>query len=321
MREIGGYFELERFGGRAYHEGAVALNSGRGCLSYLVELRGVRTVWLPDLMCVSVGSLFGREGVRVREYPVGPDLLPDYGAFEVGGGEWMLLCDYYGQLRAGDVERARAFCAGRLIVDETQGFFRDPWPGADTVYSCRKWFGVADGGYLATGDGARLGRALARDESHARMGFVLGRFERPASEFYAEAAANNGRFAGEPAKLMSPLTENVLRAVDYEAVRGRRVGNFGLLHAALGAGNLLEVREPCGPFMYPLMVEDAAGVREALAREKVFVPTLWPNVLEDCPESSCAYRVAKNVLPLPVDQRYGEREMKHVASTVRRLLG
>lgn len=141
-REIGGYLELERFGGRPYHEGAVALNSGRGCLAYLVELRGIRTVWLPDLMCGSVPALFRREGVEVRTYPVGRDLLPDYGAFRVGGGEWMLLMDYYGQLRAADVEAALGASDGRLVVDETQGFFRAPWPGADTVYTCRKWLNL-----------------------------------------------------------------------------------------------------------------------------------------------------------------------------------
>lgn len=178
-REIGGYLELERFSGRVFHEGAVALNCGRGALAYLVELRGIRTMWVPDWMCASVTDLLAREQVEVRLYRVGRDMLPFYD-FEVAPGEWMLLMDYYGQLCPGDVEVALARSGGRLAVDETQGFFRAPWPGAYTLYTCRKWFGVSDGGYLATWDGARLDREVPRDESHARMGFVLGRTERPA---------------------------------------------------------------------------------------------------------------------------------------------
>ncbi len=317
--EFGGYLEFERFSGEPYHEGAVALNCGRGCLAYLAELRGMEAVWLPDFMCGSVSALFRREGVRTRTYRVSADMSPVCD-FDVGPGEWMLLADYYGQLRAEDVERVRRRCGGRLVVDESQGFFRRPWPGVDTVYTCRKWFGVADGGYLFTGDGARLDRALPRDESHGRMGFVLGRLERPASEFLAESKGNNAFFADEPAKLMSPVTENVMRAVDYERAKARRDANWRIVHGALGDANLLDLREPDGAFMYPFMTHDAERLRSELIARKVYVPTLWPDVLRESDPSSAAHRLAHDVIPLPVDQRYGAEEMTAMAEVVRSCL-
>lgn len=310
-REIGGYLELERFSGRLYHraeDGAVALSSGRACLEYLVELRGIKAIWLPDWLCGSMPAACAKRGAGVRTYEVGEDMRPAWD-FEVAEGEYLYLVDYYGQLGAEDVEEARARSGGRLVVDEAQGFFRPPWPGADTLYTCRKYFGVADGGYLYAGDGARLARELPRDESHARMGFVLGRFERPAGEFFAEAQANNGLFAGEPVRLMSPITENLLRAVDYDAARARRDANWALLHGRLGDANLLDLRAPDGAFMYPLLVEDAGGIRRELAAEGVFIPTLWPNCLDERGEGSVALKYSKNILPLPVDQRYGEEDM------------
>lgn len=313
---IGGYMQLERFGGRPYHEGAVALNSGRGCLAYLVELRSIRRVWLPDFMCACVPALFRRERVEVLTFPVGPDLLPDYGGVRPGPDDWMLLCDYYGQLAPADVDEARERFGGRLIVDETQGFFRRPWPGADTTYSCRKWFGVADGAYLATSDGSRLPRPVERDESHGRMSFVLGRAERPSSEFYAEASANNDFFDGEPAKLMSPITENILRAVDYGAARAARRRNWELLDAELGAGNRLEPTEPEGPFMYPYLAEKAGDVRARMADRGVFSPVLWPG----CPAGTLAESLSDNIVALPLDQRYGEAEMGRVVEVLRACL-
>ena len=36
MKEIGGYIELDTYTGREYHEGALALNSGRNALIYLI---------------------------------------------------------------------------------------------------------------------------------------------------------------------------------------------------------------------------------------------------------------------------------------------
>ncbi len=317
-REIGGYLELERFSGKPYHEEAVALNSGRGCLAYLVELREIRRMRVPDWLCASVPALLRREGVEVITYPVGFDLLPDYSAFELGADEWMLLVDYYGQLCGEDVARALTASGGRLLVDETQGFFRESWEGVDTLYTCRKWFGVADGAYLATGDGARLDRELPRDESHARMGFVLGRFERSASEFFAEATANNDLFAEEPAKFMSPITENLLRAIDYEAVKAKRDANWDVLADALSGINELELRKPDGAFMYPLMVEGAQEIRKRLIKERIYVPCLWPNVLLECTEDSPARSLSESVLPLPLDQRYGSEEMDCILTMLER---
>ncbi|WP_165173228.1 hypothetical protein [Adlercreutzia sp. ZJ242] len=320
LREIGGYLELERFSGQPYHraeDGAVALNSGRACLEYLIELRGMEAIWLPDWLCSSVPAACAKHGVEVRTYRVGWDMRPAYD-FEVTEGEYLYLVDYYGQLDAADVEEAGARSGGRLVVDEAQGFFRPPWPGADTLYTCRKFFGVADGGYLYAGDGARLARELPRDESHGRMGFVLGRFERPAGEFFAQARANNERFADEPVKLMSPITENVMRAIDYEAVRERRDANWRVLDEALRDVNGLRSKAPDGAFMYPLLVEGADGVRQRLAAEGVFVPTLWPNCLSERGGGSVALRYSRDVLPLPVDQRYGWEDMEHMVDVLRR---
>lgn len=318
MREIGGYLELERFSGEPYHKEAIALNSGRGCFAYLAELREIRRIWIPDLMCGSVPALFRREGVEVLTYPVGTDLLPDYAQFEVSDGEWMLLADHYGQLRGEDVFRALSASCGNLVVDESQGFFRAPWEGADTVYTCRKWFGVADGAYLATADGARLARELPRDESRGRMGFVLGRFECPASEFYAEASENNALFAGEPAKAMSPITENLLRAIDYRKARERRDSNWDVLHAALSEANGLRLRKPEGAFMYPFMTDGAQRIREKLIQERIYVPLLWPDVAGGA--EGAAGCVSRSVLPLPLDQRYGEREMDWMLEVLRKCL-
>lgn len=306
--EIGGYFELEHFQGDIFHRNAIALNSGRGCFAYLVELRSIVSVWVPDYICKSVLALFKREGVRIKKYPIDCGFLPKYAAFTLADNEWLLLVDYYGQLTSEDINYAAERASGRLIVDESQGFFRGPWPGVDTVYTCRKWFGVSDGAYLSTGDGLHLGRKLSQDESHGRMNYLLGRFERPASEFFEEAGRNNDFFASEPAKQMSPVTENILRAVDYETVRRKRDANWDLLEAALGADNMLHPHKPDGAFMYPLLIgEGAQRIRSDLIKQRIYVPTLWPNI--EALDGSFAQRFSAEVLPLPVDQRYGEKEM------------
>ena len=318
-REIGGYLELERFSGSMLHEGDVALNCGRACLEYLAELRGIRAVRLPDFLCSSVPNLCRRVGVEVRTYQVSEGFKPACD-FEMAEGEWLYLVDYYGQLSKADVDAAVAISGGRLIVDESQGYYRDPWEGADTLYTCRKWFGVADGAFLHTHDGRRLDRELPRAESFDKMGFVLGRFERPAGEFFAESKDNHARFADEPMAGMSALTENLLHAVDYGAAKERRLANWTALDSMLGSSNRLSLAVPEAPFMYPYMAPDAEDVRGRMAAEGVFVPTLWPNVPGDVAAGPIAIDLANDILPLPVDQRYGADDMERVLEVLSRCL-
>lgn len=310
-REIGGYLQLEHYHGNPIQPDAVALNCGRNCLAYLAELRGIETVWLPDWLCHSVRDVCVREGVAVRKYEIGPDMLPMYD-FEVGNEEWLYLVDYYGQLRSLDVDEALSRSGGRLIVDETHGLYRPAWEDADTLCTCRKWLGVPDGAYLITYDGARLARELPRCESRERMRHILGRVERPASEFLADHRAADAGFALEPVSYMSSISESLIAAADHETIRKRRCENWDVLHEALGGMNLLGVRKPAVPFMYPLRVEDAIGMRGRLADTGVYVPTLWPEVIEESTSGKWARSHATHLLPLPVDQRYGTEEMEYV---------
>lgn len=322
-REIGGYLELERFSGEDPHDGQIALNCGRACAAYLAELREIGRAWLPDYLCSSVSDALRSIGVQIEVYPISRTLLPEYDCFldRVRQGDWLYLVDYFGTLSKGDVEDALRLFDGSVVVDEAQGYLREPWSGADTIYTCRKFFGVPDGGYLATRDGSSLRRLLVRDESHGRMGFVLGRFERPASEFYRESSENNRLFAIEPIKSMSLLTENLLRAIDYDRAVEIRKRNWAILDSELGDCNLLweEVSRcvPDVPFMYPLFVGNASGMRERLAECSIYVPTLWPNVLSDGGAGSVARCFAANILPLPIDQRYGEEDMGRVVELIK----
>lgn len=314
--EMGGFIEFERFSGHEYHEHAIALNCGRSCLAYLIEARGIESIWIPSFLCDSVERTLRRyPSVTVHEYPVTRELRPNYESISLGRGDYLYLVDYYGQLTAEDMEYAKALSGGRLIVDEAQGFFTPPIPNVDTIYTCRKFFGVSDGAYLYTN--ARIGRELPVDESHNRLGFLLGRFERPSSEFYAEYAANNHLFAEEPIKAMSPLTHNLLRGIDYDAVPRRRESNFAALDRSLGSANEMTLKMPRGPFMYPLLIQDGARVRAALQQKKIYVPTLWPYALRKDP---MARSLSVNILPLPIDQRYEKADMDYLANEVLSLL-
>ena len=309
-KEIGGYLELERFTGPMLHEKALALSSGRACLSYLIEQRKIRKIALPDFNCDIVEAVCRAHEVKIRFYPVGADLRPK--TLQTEENEWFYLVNFYGQLSADELQGIAA-CVPRLIVDNAQAYFDLPLKAVDTLYTCRKFLGVPDGGFLYT---EAPERTLPADESRERMGFVLGRFERPAGEYFAAAAQNNDDLSMEP-KSMSELTKNLLHAVDYDRVKTKRTENFRLLHEGLGSVNCLNLRVTEGAYAYPLMLPEGQKIRKKLIEQKIFVPMLWPNVPEQQPADSEACRLAVQILPLPCDQRYGAEEMAFIIKAVR----
>jgi hypothetical protein len=315
VREIGGYIELDKYTLPMLHDNSIKLNCGRNALAYLIEAKHIKKIAMPKFMCTSCDKVLDKYGVTVRHYSIGLDFKPKN--IELQQDEWLYLVNYYGQISNGYIIDIKSKNE-KLIVDNAQAYFQMPVDGVDTLYTCRKYFGVADGAILYTD--MQISRELPCDESFERMHFLLGRFERSASEFYSEYAENNHFFTNEPIKQMSRLTENLLHGVDYDLVANRRTENFDYLQNALSKRNRLKLDVPYGAFMYPLYVENGSLIRKQLQNEKIYIPTLWPNVLDICERDTLEYRLSEDILPIPVDQRYDINDMKYLVKAINNVL-
>lgn len=313
MREMGGYIEWEESRGSAYHTGCLSLNCGRNALACLIQLKNIRQIALPYFLCGSVYEVCRKYGVSVRFYHINKNFRADT-AMPLKD-EYLYLVNYYGQAEREYIEHMSDIYSGKVIVDNAQAFFEKPSDGVDTLYTCRKFFGVADGAYLYT-DASVSGLDIPTDESFERMRFLFGRYEKTAEEFYPEYIKNNEFFSDEPVKRMSRLTGNLLRGIDYAFVKRRRTENFSYLHERLKGLNRLSLKIPQGAFMYPLWIADGGRVRKRLLGQKIYIPALWPDVLEQCREQDPEYAMAKEILPLPVDQRYDKEDMGYVVTAL-----
>ena len=315
MKEIGGYFGLEQFADNAMYSNLVAVNSARNALAYLLRARRIEKLYIPYYLCDSVSGACDREGFKYEYYNIGNDLLPVFDK-ELEDGEYIYVVNYFGQLRDADIIALKEKYVN-MILDNVQAFFHKPIDGIDTVYSCRKFFGVPDGGYVATK--ACLGAELELDVSMDRMKHVLGRFEgKSASDFYGDFRKNDDAFEGLELREMSRLTRNIMGAADYGRVQKAREENFACLHKLLGEENGMTVRLPEGPYVYPFYCKNGMEIKKALAAKKIFVPTLWPEVIDMGQKLEAD--LAMNILPLPCDQRYGAEDMERIAEELLLLL-
>ncbi|EOH93792.1 hypothetical protein [Enterococcus pallens] len=316
MREIGGYFGLETFEGTDYYLNAVALDKARSCLLYIVKARKYTRIYLPDYLCDCVAEVLSASGVAVSFYPIDRHLQPIFSR-QLSVDEGLYLVNYYGQLSNRAIQDYQKKYRN-IIVDNTQAFFQPPVAEVDTFYTCRKFFGVPDGAYLFIDQ--RLDDVYPTDSSRTRMGHLLGRFEDSAENYYQEYQENEEQLDKNPIKKMSKLTANLLRAVPYEAIKGQRTQNMTVLSRELQAVNGLHYREVEGAFSYPLLVENGARIRKELAAKRIYLPTLWPNVIKTQAKSSWAYFYAQNILPLPCDQRYTKEDMIYLVKQLQPFL-
>ena len=315
MREFGGYIEIEHYKGNEYHTGCLALNSGRNCLRYLIRARQIRKIMLPRLQCQVIEEVCRREGVQIQWYEV-KALEKPYQDEQLEEEVFLYLINYYGQLEKNYLEKLLAGHK-RVIVDNAQDFFCGPIEGVDTIYTCRKFFGVPDGAYLYTD--AQADFTLQADFSYDRMEFLLGRYECGAEKFYQNYRENEAWMDKQGLSAMSALTLNILRSIDYERVEQTRTSNAKRLDAGLGENNLLTVKNMTGAYLYPYFCADGEKLRKKLIERKIFVPVLWQNVLEDCDIDTAEYNFSKNMVPLPCDQRYTENDMDEVIAAVKEL--
>lgn len=303
---VGGYFSLELPLVEEYHKDALRLNTGRNCLEYILLSRGYKKVYLPYYICSVVLEPFEKLGVQYVFYHVDERLeLKDN--LSVKAGEALLYVNYFG-LKQRYVEHLAGQYGTSLIIDNTQAFYAKPVKGIDTFYSCRKFFGVSDGAYLYTDK--LLGGEFEQDESYDRMSHLLRRIDLGAESGYDDFRKNDDRLSGQPVRRMSRLTHRLMRGIDYEGVANRRRANYRQLESELGESNkiVLDLEEDAVPMVYPYFTS-VKGLRERLIADKVFVACYWPDVLDWVNEVSLEYCLASQMLPLPVDQRYGEEVM------------
>lgn len=306
---VGGYFSLELPLVEEYHKDALRLNTGRNCLEYILRSRGYKKVYLPFFICSVVLEPFEKLGVQYVFYHVDERLELKVNP-SVKAGEALLYVNYFG-LKQRYVEHLARLYGTSLIIDNTQAFYAKPVTGIDTFYSCRKFFGVPDGAYLYTEK--TLGVELEQDESYDRMSHLLRRIDQGAESGYDDFRKNDDRLSGQSVLRMSRLTHRLMRGIDYEGVACRRRANYRLLEKELGESNniVLDLEDDAVPMIYPYLAS-IKGVRERLIAEKVFVACYWPDVLDWVDGSSLEYCLASQMLPLPIDQRYGKETMSGV---------
>lgn len=309
MKEIGGYFGLEEGNSKTeYYSSLIKLNLARNALAYILKARKIKKVYIPFFLCDTVYLTCKKEKIEYEFYKINKDFMPIFER-KLESDEYIYIVNYFGQLTNNLIKKLSKKYKN-VIVDNVQAFFQKPLKNIDTIYSCRKFFGVPDGAYLSSNK--LLTQKLAIDDSSKRLAHLYGRKKDGASAHYNEYLKNEKYFYSLDLKKMSSFTNELVNKLDYRNIKKQRKRNFDYLNRHLKMFNLLKVKSISGAYCYPLIIKDAGKIRKKLIEKNIYVPLLWPNILDEETQE-----FSKLILPLPCDQRYTKNEMNIIVKEIK----
>ncbi|MCO7125015.1 hypothetical protein NIE88_04405 [Sporolactobacillus shoreicorticis] len=314
---IGGFFSLELPVRTEYHSQALRLNSARYALEYVLRIRNYKKIYLPAYICDSVLQPMKRLNVAFAFYTIDEHLAPIFNSIPEDDA-CLLYVNYFG-INSSNVQN---ICHNlkHVIIDNTQAFFEQPLTGIDTVYSPRKFFGVPDGGYLYTDSKAQLD--LEQNPSYYLCDALLKQIDLGSVSAEPLFEQNEAYLDTCGMHAMACATQRLLTSIDYEQARTIRNDNFHFLHQQLGRYNQLDTHfgNVNGPICYPFLIERGEQLKNHLLRHHIYADDFWEDALSRVPSASFEYRLAKDLVALPIDQRYTQTDMNYIVQTIRGFL-
>jgi len=311
---IGGYMELELMKKNNIYGSNFSTNSGKSSAIIILSCLDVNRVFLPRFTCTSLIRSIKSLGIKVKFYDINTCL--EIKSIDANSERDICIINNYFGVKGSYIDHVKDKVVCALIVDNAQAFYSVPPKGIPAFNSCRKFFGVPDGSYLFNTDCSMDN--IPRAEAYDRFSHLVKRLDVSPEFGYEDYKRNEQSLEQRGIERMSKATSRLLEAVDHDRVKATRRRNYRHLDAELG--HLNELCFPLGaddvPLAYPFYIQDD-GLRSHLISERIFVPTYWPGVQQRAKKGSIESNLTENLIPLPIDQRYGSEEMARIVDTVR----
>ena len=313
MKAVGGYFGLELNNGDHYHKNAIALNTGRNALEYIIKAKQYKKIYIPYFTCDVLFEPINKWKVDYSFYHIDENFEPIFDWNKLKDDEAFLYTNYFGLK---DEYINNISHVKNVIIDNAQAFYAKPVKNLPTFYSARKFFGVPDGAYLYIDDA--LSESLPKDVSYNRFSHLLMRQDLSAEQGFSNFQANDKLLDNQPILKMSNLTSQLLKGIDYDLIASKRKTNFDYLHQHLSSINKLNFlrNDNVVPMVYPFY-SDKVGLREQLLNNKIYCAIYWKSVLDFVECNTLEAKFVNQIFHLPIDQRYGVNELDRIIQLIK----
>ena len=348
MREYGSEFDcaiIERGNLRAYFDrfcGKAFVRCGREairlCAAKIVRETGLRVVYMPALSCHSMWQPFADAGFEIRFYPIDEAFLP-HPTIAKGEQAVLFVMLYYGVTDLDYVRSViRAYPDCVTIADITHSCFDVAAynTGCDyTVASMRKSIGIVNGGVALSVERELEQPAyepnaftqLRRKAFEEKLRYGACKSTECKQNYRAMFAAAEHEI-DMSTSIVGADAQSVVQLADCDVAKIARArkANYRALYRAIEQIDGVQALTPHyaadrgAPFSLPIAVCDRDVVQRRLAQRGVYAPVLWP--LADAARSMDAFaaKVEREMLSLPIDQRYMYDDMLDIGAILREAL-
>lgn len=313
----------------------------------MIELRnpgGLKIAVVPSFTCETVIQPFLEFGYSLKPYDINAELGIDKQEFlrfiKQSKASVLIIHRYFGLDTMKDMEgviqeiRDLGIC---IIEDRTQCLYSDiKTLNADFfVASMRKWNGIPDGGFLVCKDGRIEGKPLDVDKElelakidagYAKYNYLFKHIgeKRDFLEKFRKAEDILDKQAGR--YKISPFSYAMQANFDIGGLKQKRRNNYLTLIYTLSKVKGIEIifnglPDEAVPLYFPIMVKRRRDIQRRLCERGIYAPIIWPksDLLPNVSDN--ANRLYRDMLCIPIDQRYGEDDMNRIADALTEVNG
>jgi len=313
MKKIGGFLELEILkGNNLFHKDAYPLSTGRACINFILKRIKPNKLFIPYYTCDAIFEPILLNKIDFEYYPLNQNLEP--ADIQLKKNEYLFFINYFG-IKRQVVHSLINKYGKKLIIDDTQGFFEKGYTGIWSFNSARKFFGVPDGAYLYSpqsfDDDFPRNNSTKYDHLIQRL---IGNQEIAYQNFLESEKILNSDILK-----ISLFSEKLLSRINYKKVADIRIENFNYLHQNLRDFNKFKIPKNLisVPLCYPFIPIKKIA-KSTLHQKGLFIPSFWDRTISVLNKGfEFEKKLADNLLPLPVDQRYSIKEMRIVKNIIK----
>lgn len=309
-KEIGGFLSIDaNFAPKNTFSG-IKLASGRQCLAYIAHILNIKKLHIPYYTCPVVRYILNALGIKSIFYHIGKDFLPT-SSFDPK--DFILYTNYFGLCARQTLTLAEKY--PNLIIDNAQAFYM-PNTGKAGFNSPRKFFGVADGGFLYCEKHAT--EPFRENKSFKTASYLLQRTDCNAKEAYNSFLQNEKILETIPSTKMSRLTQSLLERTDLGWAKEKRLENFNFLHKTFKKRNVLSlnIHSYDVPLIYPF-ISGSSYMRQYLITNHIYSARYWPDEPAHIAQFSPWEQVLQQqLIAIPIDQRYNKQDMQYIVDII-----
>lgn len=318
-------------------EDMIWTDSGRSAIKIIQKTLNCKKVLLPEYICESVIKCFDMS--LIEFYHIDDKFqidLDDLEAKMVESVDLVYICHYYGYLQDKKTlskikENAKKFDI-IILEDITQSLFSIQEEIGDyLIASVRKWVPIANGGVLYTNENPKfsveINSCLSTSSDNDRVnGMILKKLyldnRYDTNYMYRKIFQESEERIdhSQEIKVISDFSKFVLKCTDIDEIISRRKRNAEHLKKGLDEIGLVSFRnfnsEEC-PFAMPIRVKNRDDFRKYLISKRIYCAVHWPFFDIKKEQRRQAKDNAKELLSLPIDQRYTEEDMDYLLSVIK----